>query len=111
MTARAYLDRMTLEERFEAANEEHHKFDRIPKRDRPSRRADLCAFIRLDKLVPEPAAGYGADSIISCSEHEVIYFGIDPETLNKVATDEDILYLVRCGVWYDSELDSLSMFT
>lgn len=102
---------MELKDRFEAVNEEHHKFDRIPKRDRPSRRADLCAFIRLDKLVPEPAAGYGADAMISCSEHEEIYLGIDPEALNKVATDEDILYLVRCGVFYDTSVDSLSMFT
>ena len=67
-------------------------------------RPDLCAFLLLDKLVP------GRRNIVSSAEHDEIWLDVEPKDLAKVATEEDILYLVRCGVMYDQLTDSLHMF-
>ena len=77
------------------------KFERII--NPPSRRPDLCAFLLLDKLLP------GTRDIVSCAEHDQIYLGIDIDELARVASKDDIIYLLRCGVLYDD--DSLIMFT
>lgn len=92
-----------LEAEFKRHNDEYIKFENI--KGPPCRRPDLCAFLLLDKLVP------GERDIVSASKHDEIYLGISTEELAKVATSEDILYLTRCGVRYDSDTDSLAMFT
>ena len=94
----------TLHERFEAVNDEYIKFENIE--NPPTNRADLCAFLLLDKLVPSERP----NDIVLCSEHDEIWLDIDAEKLNAVATDDDILFLTRCGVGYDSDRDALSMF-
>lgn len=71
----------------------------------PNSRPDLCAFLVLDRLVPRP----GRDMVTS-AEHDVIWLGVEPDKLAEVATEEDILTLVRCGVRYDSSVESLTMF-
>ena len=63
---------------------------------------DLEAFIYLQTLVPSD------EDIIVSAEHDKIWLSTDMEMLAKVATDEDILYLVRRGVMYDG--DGLTMF-
>lgn len=98
-----------LHEAFEAANPEHSKFDRIPVTDRPSTRPDLCAFLRLDKLMPGDPTN--VDDLISYARHEEFYLSIDPHEFAKVATQEDVVYLVRCGVGYDVSEDGFYMFT
>ena len=55
-------------------------------------RPDLHAFILLDRLVP---SNY---DIVACAEHDEIWLDVEPDTLAKVATEEDIRDLVRCGV-------------
>jgi hypothetical protein len=92
-----------LEAEFEKHDDEYIKFENI--KDPPCKRPDLCAFLLLDRLLP------GDQDIVSASEHDEIYLKIEPEELAKVATSEDILYLTRCGVRYDSDTDSLAMFT
>lgn len=94
------LDIKTTFDKYES---EFLKFDRIERK--LNSRPDLCAFLLLDTLAPNP----GRD-IVSSAEHDQIFLDTDCEILAHVATEQDILTLARCGVMYDSETDSLSMF-
>ena len=94
---------INLYETFKKYNGEYTKFDRVENKlhDRP----DLCAFLLLDKLLPNA----GCD-LVCAAVHDIIYLEVDCEKLSSVATEEDILMLRRCGVFYDTETDSLAMF-
>jgi hypothetical protein len=48
-------------------------------------------------------------SIVSAANHDEIWLDISSENIEKL-TDNNILELVRCGVRYGSENDSLCMF-
>lgn len=91
-----------IEAAFEAASVEFLKFERVA--NKKSSRPDLHAFILLNELVP------GSRDIVSAAEHDEIYLEISPDELAKVATEQDIIDLHRCGVRYSSELDGLCMF-
>jgi len=58
-------------------------------------RTDLNAFNYLAKLVP------GTKDIVSCAEHDEIWLGVDPKDLAAVATEEDVIYLIRHGVMFE----------
>lgn len=92
-----------LKQAFKAADGEYLKFERI---ENPlHRRPDLCGFLKLDQLVPgEPR------DMIYASERDQFFLDVEPAELAEVATQEDIVYLYRCGVRYDSSHDSLGMF-
>lgn len=92
-----------LEKAFDAAENEFLKFERIEKPLHP--RPDLCAFLRLHELVPVE----GRD-MISAAEHDEFFIDVDCEDLAKVATQEDVVFLHRCGVRYSTEFDCLAMF-
>ena len=87
-----------LEELFKKHSvDELCAFDRVePKR---SQRADLHAMLLLDELVP--AEKYPCPDLICSAEHDQVWFGIDLEELAKVITEEQVLELVRCGLWID----------
>jgi hypothetical protein len=89
-------------ERFEAFNDDYLKFDRIE--NKRNQRPDLHAWLLLDELFPHPGHG-----IVSAAESGEIWIDVEGEKL-EILTDEQILELVRCGVWYDSEYDCLAMF-
>lgn len=78
------------------------EFERIE--NPPSQSGDLCALLLLDKLVP------GKKRCIAAAEHDQIWLSYDLDELDEVATADDILYLYRCGVFYEESNDSLSMF-
>lgn len=67
-------------------------------------RADIYAFLLLDRLLP------GTGNLVDHAEHDEIWLGIDCEALAGVASEDDILSLVRCGVRYDDGEESLKMF-
>lgn len=69
---------------------------------RRSQRADLHVFLLLDSLVPRNR------SILAGAEHDKIYLDADTEKLAKVITEEQVLELTRCGVFFED--DSLCMF-
>jgi hypothetical protein len=92
-----------LEATFKKFEDEYLEFHRVTKK--LNGRPDLCAFLLIDKLLPNP----GSD-IIPAAEHDEFWLDADMEKLAQVATEEDILTLVRCGIRYDSECDSLAMF-
>lgn len=89
-------------EQYEKYSDEFLKFDLV--QNKTSHRADLHAFNLLDKLIP------GDCDIVCSAEHDEILLEVSPEELSKVATEEQIIELIRCGVRYDSEYDSLAMF-
>lgn len=93
----------SLRERFEQFEAEYIKFERIE--HKLSSRTDLHAFLLLNSLQP------GTGDMISASEHDEFWLDINCEQLAAVITDEQIRDLVRCGVRYDEDLDSLCMFS
>ena len=95
---------MNLQKTFEKYNDDQSRFHRIE--NKLSTRPDLCGFLYLEKLCP---VGYDED-LIAASEHDQIYLSIDCDELEKVATEDDILYLCRCGIFYDDDQECLSMF-
>ena len=66
---------------------------------------DLCAMLYLSKLLPTKQRDF-----IGAAEHDAIYFCHDICTQCHLFTEEDIIYLLRCGVYYDEEVDSLMMY-
>lgn len=93
---------INIKESFDKHNTEYAKFDRIG--SKVTQRSDLYAFILLDKLCPS------TNDIVSCSEHDEITLNIDPAKLANVATEEDVVTLIRCGVRYDKSDDCFRMF-
>jgi hypothetical protein len=91
---------MEIEERWEKLEKELEKRPWAM----PTEREDLKAFNLLNKLVP------GKDDILAAAEHDQVFLAVDGESLNKVATDEEIKTLIACGVHYDSHYESLYMF-
>jgi hypothetical protein len=87
---------------YQLHQDEYMKFDRI--KDRLSNRPDIHAFILLDQLVP------GTEDLVGAASHDEIFLAVTPSDLAKVATTEQIVELIRCGVRYDSATDSLAMF-
>jgi hypothetical protein len=80
-------------EKFRDLDWEERGFDKVqnPLHKRP----DMCAMLLLDKLCPN------SSDIIQAAEHDIIYFDTSVDDLEGVATEEDILTLVRCGVIID----------
>lgn len=89
-----------IEKLFEEHADEFLKFEKVE--NKLSSRADLHAFILLDRLQPQCTR-----DIIACAEHDQIWLDFDLEKSDL--SEENIIELRRCGVFYD-ETDSLSMF-
>lgn len=85
-------------------DEEFLKFERVKAHESLTTRPDLYALVFIDKLVP------GNSDIIGDSAHDEIFLSVKPDDLAAVATHEDIIDLIRCGVRYDSQWDSFAMF-
>lgn len=81
---------------FEKIEEDHEdeflKFDGIKPERRLCERPDLNAFLLLHKLVP------GTDDIVGDAQHDEIFLSVDIDELNEVASEDDALDLIRCGV-------------
>ncbi len=99
---------MTFEEFeifFTKYQNEYHKFEKIkfPICNRP----DLCAFILLDKLLPNTKDK--TTDMINSVEHDKLYLDIDCEKLAEIISENDIIYLIRCGIIYDEQYQCLEM--
>jgi hypothetical protein len=106
---------MTVEELkslFDKHNGEFLKFDRIEERYRCSARPDLHAFVSLDMFLDPDKPGPNPNKgMIAGADHDEIYLSPSLEELaNKAITEWQVIDLIRCGVRYDKELDSLCMF-
>ena len=81
---------------------EHWCFTELPEL-RFNKRRDINAFLLLDSILP------GTTDMVSCAEHDEIWLCIDVKKLAEVITPEQVMELVRCGVYYDDNIDSLHM--
>ena len=93
---------MNIEEIFEKYHDEFLNFNDIE--EKRSNRPDLHAFLVLDSLVP------GNIDMVLAAEHDEIFLDVSPDRLSKVATEDQIRDLIRCGVRLDVDTDSLCMF-
>lgn len=93
---------LNIEELFVKHEEEYLKFDKV--KEKKTNRPDLQALLILDSIIPSNR------DIISASEHDAFFLGIDLEVLAAKATEEQIIDLIRCGVRY-SGYNCLFMFT
>lgn len=104
---------LNLKETFGKFDDDFLKFEHI---ENPRHRSpDLCAFLLLAELAPEIIKTKGPyfgrhEDIVGCAEHDQIWLSVDLEQLAEKATEDNILELVRCGVRYDDDIDSLSMY-
>lgn len=77
---------------FEKHEDEFLKFDRVdPKRNR---RADLNAFLLLDEL----SGGDKTFDMVSATMHDEIFLYPELEDIASVATEDNVIELIRCGV-------------
>ena len=89
---------LQLDERFNDYEDEYLKFDSIE--NKLSDRPDLCALILLNKLFPS------TNNIIGATEHDIMYINISRNEI-KTLTDDQIVYLIRCGIHFNSEFQCL----
>lgn len=90
-----------IEEIYERhGDDEYIKFERVE--NKRSNRPDLHAFLLLDELVP------GSGDIVCAAEHDEIFLAISVEELAAVATEAQVIELIRCGVRFS--YDGLCMF-
>jgi hypothetical protein len=95
--------KMSVEEAFKAS-ECFEAFDQIPKSQKLHSRPDICAMLYMSKKMG------GKGFIIDTSTFEAIYFGFSNNQMRKL-NEADIVYLSRCGVFYDRDAKSLAMLT
>ena len=70
----------------------------------PTKRRDLEGFLLLDKLLP------GEGDIVCGAGHDEIFLDALLEDLAKVASEEDVMNLIRCGVRIDEDRARLAMY-
>lgn len=94
---------LDLQKLFDKHREmEYLEFKRI---ERPlHHRPDMHAFLLLDSLVPN------IRDIVTSAEHDEIWLSVKPEDIAKVATKEQIVELIRCGVRLDDDGSYFCMF-
>jgi hypothetical protein len=92
----------SLKEMFAECEDAFLEFDEV--KSRLSDRADLHAFIMLDRLQP------GSQDMITASEHDEFWLSIDCDKLAEVVTPEQVRDLTRCGIRYSEEQNCLCMF-
>ena len=93
---------MNIKKIMEEVNDEMCKFEKVVTKF--SNRADLHAFILLDKILPN------STDIISATAYKSIFIDIDIKKLEKVISYDQIVELVRCGICYESDYDCLYKF-
>lgn len=97
-----------IEQFFEKHDEEFLEFDRIPTDQRRHERPDLCAMLLMAERFPI----HGHADIVVSAEHDEIWFAGPPNTFDEgwPLSEDDIIYLARCGIRWDGENSSLCAF-
>lgn len=88
---------------FETHESEYLEFDRVE--DKLHHRPDICAFIKLDQIVPDKG------DMVTAAGHDEIFLSTSCDDFAEVATEDDVIYLLRCGVVFSADYDSLYMRT
>ena len=96
------MEQENLQQFFDDHEDDFLEFDLI--QDKLSNRPDLHAFLLLDKLVP------GSGDIVGSATHDEIFLSTDVEELLKVATEDQLIELSRCGIFYNEEYECLMSY-
>lgn len=94
------LDIKALAKKYE---KERNKFENVAAKRSEYR--DVHALLLLAEIIGKP--GY---KIISAAEHDIVYLEPSLEVIAHVATEDQFIELLRCGVHIDRDTDSLAMF-
>lgn len=90
---------------FDENEDEYLHHDRVDPGRRLHARPDLHVFLALDRLVP------GDRDMVADAQHDEIFLQVMPDEVAGVATEQDVVDMIRCGLRYDSDNDSFCMFT
>lgn len=82
-------------------DEEFLKDHRILSCQRLHPRPDICAMLYVHNFDPNDR------DIVSCAEHDEIWF--DFNAFDKL-TEDDVIYLLRCGIRWDDDARMLASF-
>jgi hypothetical protein len=100
-------DKTYEESAIEAWNDKHDdefiRFERIPEAERLHPSRYLCGLMKLAELTGKPEAW----GFAGATHDEVWLEGPEAEDI----TEEQFVYLLRCGVRYSAEYDRWAMFT
>lgn len=94
---------MDLDERFQSFEKDQLSFEKI--KNKRSKRSDIHAFLLLDEVFPNSSR-----EMICSASHDQLWIDVGNTPLEQL-TDSQIQELVRCGIHYDDEFESLAMFT
>lgn len=92
----------SLADRFESFSDEYLEFERIPKKNRLHPSKVLCGYLKVASLMLD-GREFGV-----AAEHDIVRLPGADELVPL--SDDDIIYLQRCGIHYDSENDCLADF-
>lgn len=84
------------------ADRDIFEFDQVENRRSACR--DIHAMLLLQEICPTDGG------MIAAAGHDQIWFEVDVEAFAAKAAEYHIIELSRCGVFYDEQTDSLSMF-
>lgn len=85
-----------------AVEEEFLEFDNIPVNEKRHTLPDLCGMLYLH----EKLGKVGDSKAVAAAEHYNVYLRWGGKELKKL-TQEDVLYITRCGISYDDNTESL----
>lgn len=87
---------------FKKHDDEHGMFERIvfPVSQCP----DICAMLLLEDICNHRAR------MIAGTAHDVVYLSVDPSDVAGKITEDQVIYLSRCGVMFDEAENSFFMF-
>lgn len=94
---------MNLKELFEKHDGEYGHFERV--QNKLSDKPDLHAFLLLNKTCQSTKG-----DLITAAEHDKIWLGTLIASFETNATEEIVVELIRCGVMFDDQFQSFSMF-
>ncbi len=92
---------------YEKNENEYLKFDRITDPLHPVE--DICGILYLHQKCGARKASNrkGFCDFISSAEHDEIWF--DAQEIKNL-TEDDVVYLMRCGIRWDSDVESFGAF-
>jgi len=94
---------MDLHEVFARLNDEYLEFKEIDESLKISKRPELCVMLYLDKLLPD------GDGLLESCDHERVFLQFDCDKFAEIATEDDVRFLLRCGILYDVESEKFYM--
>ena len=95
---------MSVAELFEKHNDEYGKFERVAPSLKVGDRADVTAFAYLARNFTSKSK-----NVLAAAEHDEVWLDFGEGDLESL-TEEEVIFLLRCGVRYDSSTCSLAMF-